>query len=539
MLRMMAALQVLPNTCLLAWGWRRRGLALGAGLLSALAMPPYGVWLVLALALPALVWLLDGAVEQGKEGARQRWVAGFSIGWWFGFGYFLAGLWWIGSAFLVDGDRFAWMMPFAVLAMPVGLALFPALALAIAARFWPEGPARVLALALVLSGADYVRGHVLTGFPWNIFGYAFSETLILAQAASVVGVYGLGLLVTLILAAPAVAFDANARVQKLAIIGLSSVCLVGSLLFGAIRLVVLEDPQDTATELRIVQPAIPQAEKWLPENRDSIFERYISLSEQALEGDDRDGVERLLIWPESAVPFLLTVSPEAIVRIAGVVEGRSSFVTGAIRGEEAGGQTEYFNSVYLFDSDGTVQDVYDKVHLVPFGEYLPLEDLLNTLGLRALVTAPGAFQAGFRGRPLTLSSGTAFLPLICYEAIFPGLASAEGPRPDFLLNVTNDAWFGDTAGPYQHVSQSAIRAIEQGLPLVRAANTGVSAVFDAKGREVGILPVNIRGILLNRLPGKLSETIYGKYGDKIFLITQFLILILILFLRYNRTSRQN
>ncbi|WP_209003953.1 apolipoprotein N-acyltransferase [Labrenzia sp. CE80] len=536
---MMAALQVLPNTCLLAWGWRRRGLATGAGLLSALAMPPYGIWVVLALTLPALVWLLDGAVEQGNQGTRWRWVAGFSIGWWFGFGYFLAGLWWIGSAFLVDGDRFAWMMPFAVLAMPVGLALFPALALAIAARFWPEGPNRVLVLALVLSGADYVRGHVLTGFPWNIFGYAFSDMLILAQVASVVGVYGLGLLVILILASPAVAFDTNARIQKVMIIGLSSLCLVGTVLFGAIRLIVLEDPQDTATELRIVQPAIPQAEKWLPENRDSIFERYISLSEQALEGDDRDGVERLLIWPESAVPFLLTASPEAMVRIAGVVEGKSSFVTGAIRAEEAGGQTDYFNSVYLFDSDGTVRDAYDKVHLVPFGEYLPLEDLLNSLGLRALVTAPGAFQPGFRGRPLTLASGTSFLPLVCYEAIFPALASAEGPRPDFLLNVTNDAWFGDTAGPYQHVSQSAMRAIEQGLPLVRAANTGVSAIFDAKGRLAGILSINVRGILSGQLPGKLSETIYSKYGDKIFLTMQFLILILILFLRYNRTSRQN
>ncbi|MEJ8475116.1 apolipoprotein N-acyltransferase [Roseibium algae] len=537
--QLLAVFMALPNACLLAWGWRRCGLALGAGGISSFALPPYGLWPLLAGTIPVLVWLLDGAVEHGSGRNKQRLLAGFSIGWWFGFGFFLAGFWWIGSAFLVDGDRFAWMMPFAVVAMPTGLALFPAIAMSVVARFWSEGSWRLLLLALALSTSDYIRGHILTGFPWNTFGYVFADTIVLAQTASLIGVYGLGLLALLVFSTPAVLADSIARGKKIVIMGAGALCLLGMGIFGAVRLFLVADPDVSAVDLRIVQPAVAQNEKWLPENRERIFQSYLDLSSQSWANNARSGVERLLIWPESAVPFLLTDSPDALVRIAGVLDGDMSFVTGAVRAEPSADGAVYFNSVYLFDPDGTVQDAYDKVHLVPFGEYLPLEDLLETLGLKALVNAPGTFQPGFRNRVLSLQSGTSFQPLICYEAIFPEIAGSTDTRADFLLNVTNDAWFGDSPGPYQHLAQAKMRSIEQGLPLVRAANTGVSAVFDAKGRKVAFLSIGERGALDVALPGKMLSTGFSKYGDFFFFAMTFLLLGLILAQRHNRHSRKN
>ncbi|WP_417668345.1 apolipoprotein N-acyltransferase [Roseibium sp.] len=519
-----AALMAVPTACLLAWGGRRRAIALAAGLVSALAMPPFGIWPVLALTFPVVIWLLDGAVEHGEAARRSRWMSGFSVGWWFGFGYFLTGLWWIGSAFLVDGDRFAWMMPMAVVAMPIGLALFPAVALAFCARFWPEGPERVLVLTITLSLSEFVRGHVFTGFPWNLFGYAFGESLILTQSASVFGIYGLGLLTILICATPAILIDSVSRSRKMMMAGAALLLLGVMSAFGLLRLNVGEEPPLAMQDVRIVQPAIPQAEKWVPEQREPIFQSYLDLSSQPLPASARQGVPRMLVWPESALPFLLSASPDALIRISEMLGGTMSLATGAIRAEVGETGPKYFNSVYLLNPDGSIHDAYDKVHLVPFGEYLPLEKTLEDLGLRKLVNAPGAFEAGFRHRPLGLPGGISFLPLICYEAIFPSIAGVSKVRPDFLLNVTNDAWFGLTPGPYQHLQQSKMRAVEQGLPLVRAANTGVSAIIDAKGREVTRLELGRTGVLDASLPGKLDPTFYAEYGD-----TPYGLLLVVLF----------
>lgn len=538
--RSLGALMAVPNACLLAWGWRRRGLAFAAGGVSAFALPPFGWFPLLFVTFPALVWLLDGAIETGtRQSALRRIASGFSIGWWFGFGYFLAGLWWIGSAFLVEADRFAWMMPFAVLAMPVGLALFTAAGTAFSALFWTDRWSRVLALALFLSLADWVRGHVLTGFPWNLFGYAFSKPLVLAQSASLIGIYGLSFLAVLIFALPAVVADHKPLRVRLAGLTASLALLAGMAVFGLVRLDLVEDPGFSDVDVRVVQPSIAQTEKWVPENKDWIFDTYLDLTHKPLGGTARVGHERLIIWPESAVPFLLTHEPGALYRISQALPPQTTLITGAIRFERSSDGPAYYNSVYLIDADGEVQDVYDKVHLVPFGEYLPLRSLLQRLGLEQLVDVPGTFHAGLRHRVMVPQTAPSFLPLVCYEAIFPDFAGASDVRPGFLLNVTNDAWFGDTTGPYQHFAQARMRAIEQGLPLVRAANTGISAVIDAKGRVHDALPLLTRGVIDSRLPERLPMTIYAGYGDVIFSVFSILSFVLLSKHRYNPGSRKN
>lgn len=535
-----SALMVVPNTCLIAWGARRFAIAFAAGAASALALPPYGYIAILFVTFPCLVWLLDGAVETGRKGVRNRFKVGFLIGWWFGLGYFLAGLWWIGSAFLVEADRFAWLIPFAVLAMPVGLALFTGLAIGLAARFWSDRWDRILTLSVSLSAADWVRGHIFTGFPWNAFGYVFSETLTLAQSASLVGVYGLSFLAVTIFAMPAVLVD-NARLGgRIAGLVVAITLIVAMYGFGTVRLQVWDDPVDTETDIRIVQPAIAQQEKWRPENRARIFQDYLDLSQRPLGGDARIGHQRMLVWPESAVPFLLTQEPGALFRISQILNSQTSLLTGAIRAEQTGEGPVYYNSIYLIDPDGAVRDVYDKVRLVPFGEYLPLRSILARFGLEKLVDAPGTFKPGFRQKVLQAADGRSFLPLVCYEAIFPGLSGGDDvDRPDWLLNVTNDAWFGSTPGPYQHFAQARMRAIEQGVPLVRAANTGISAIVGAKGRIKNALPLLESGVIDGRLPGRLTPTLYGTFGDWTFGLLAIIATVLSLFKKYNRYSRNN
>ncbi len=380
---------------------------------------------------------------------------------------------------------------------------------------------------------------MLTGFPWNLFGYAFSKPLVLAQSASLIGIYGLSFLAVLIFALPAVLADHKPLRARLAGLAASLVLLAGTAVFGFIRLDLVEDPGFSDVDVRVVQPSIAQTEKWVPENKDWIFDTYLDLTHKPLGGTARVGHERLIIWPESAVPFLLTHEPGALYRISQALPPQTTLISGAIRFERSSDGPAYYNSVYLIDTDGEVQDVYDKVHLVPFGEYLPLRSLLQRLGLEQLVDVPGTFHAGLRHRVMLPQAAPSFLPLVCYEAIFPDFAGASDVRPGFLLNVTNDAWFGDTTGPYQHFAQARMRAIEQGLPLVRAANTGISAVIDAKGRVLDALPLLTRGVIDSRLPERLPMTIYAGYGDGIFAVFSILSFVLLSKHRYNPGSRKN
>lgn len=505
-------LSAFPNAFLLAWGWRRLALSFACGGVSALALPPYGYFPLLLLTFPAFVWLLDGALEVRSASLLKSAGVGFGLGWWFGFGYFLASLWWIGSAFLVDAERFVWLMPFAVLAMPAGLALFIGLGTALSGMLWSDKRRRVLVLAAAMALADWLRGTVLTGFPWNAFGYAVAENLVLSQTASLVGLYGLSFLVWALCSTPALLADIRPLAGRVLPLVLAACVVAAMTLFGGVRLWTAT----TATEdldIRIVQPAIDQRDKWRPEMRDQIFQAYLDMTESPLGGDARVGAPRLVVWPESAVPFLLTHEPGALSRIAASLGPASELVLGAIRLEPGPDGPLYFNSIYLIGSQGEVRGLYDKVRLVPFGEYVPLKPFMDWIGVTNLAGPGAGFTAGYRRRTMATSTGLSFLPLICYEVIFPSAPTGQPERPAFILNVTNDAWFGRTPGPYQHLAQARMRSIETGLPGIRAANTGISAVIDSYGRVSADLPLYVNGTIDAQLPKSSAAPLHVKLQD--------------------------
>ncbi|WP_018260437.1 apolipoprotein N-acyltransferase [Methylobacterium sp. WSM2598] len=519
-------LGALADRFALAGGWRRLALAWLAGACGALAMPPFGVLPALAVALVPAVWLLDGAATGSGRLHRVLATAASAgaIGWAWGFGYFVAGLWWLGAAFLVDADEFALLMPLGVLGLPALLGLFFGLGFALARLVWSRGAGRIAALAAGLAASEWLRGHLFTGFPWNTLGMALGQNLWLMQAASVVGLYGLTLLAVLIGAAPAtLATGATARARRwptlAALAGLA--LLAGA---GALRVPAGKVPEVPGVRLRLVQPDIPQDARFNPRNREGILQRYLGLSDSAT-GPGSSGLADVthLIWPESAFPFLIQREPRALGQITAALPPGKYLVTGAARADEPlpGERLHFYNGILVIGAEGFVGVPYDKHHLVPFGEYLPapVDRILRALGLRQFVSVPGGFTAaeGAR-RPFSVPGLPAAAASICYEVIFPGaVVPSVSPRAGLILNLTNDGWFGDTPGPRQHFAQARLRAVEEGLPLARAANTGISAMVDPYGRVTGMLPVGAEGVLDVRLPHDLGEsTIYARFGDLFF-----------------------
>ncbi|PSC04860.1 apolipoprotein N-acyltransferase [Alsobacter soli] len=501
---------------ILAWGWRRLLLAFAAGAVGALAMPPFGALPALALSFTAAVWILDGSAADVGRLSRATLGHAALAGWFFGFGYFTAGLWWLGSAFLVEADQFAWLMPLGVLGLPAVLGLYMALAFALARMIWTPGPMRIVSLALSVTATEWLRAVLFTGFPWNEFGMALGGWLVPAQAASIVGLHGLTLLTVLICAAPATLGSGLSGRERWLPPSLALGAFALLLAFGAVRLWTGHAGVQPNVRLRIVQPNIPQDDKFRPENREAIMARYLTLSDRAT-SPDHPGIAGVthLIWPESAFPFLLARDPTALAQIAQLLPKGAVLVTGAVRaGEPLPGERgrHYFNSVQVVSDEGLILDSSDKAHLVPFGEYLPFNDLLTAWGLRQFVNAPGGFEAGARRKMLAVPGLPPVAPLICYEAIFPGEARPDQGAPGVLLNLTNDAWFGVTPGPYQHMAQARLRAIEEGLPLIRAANDGVSAVVDPYGRVLGSLGLGLDGVLDASLPKPLQGTVFSRMG---------------------------
>ncbi|QWG13214.1 apolipoprotein N-acyltransferase [Bradyrhizobium sediminis] len=499
---------------ILSWGWKRAAIALAAGALSALAMAPFNAWPVLFVTFPAMVWLIDGAGAGRWRGVPAAAVAG----WWFGLGYFVPGLYWIGYAFLVDAPTFAWLLPFAVLGLPAYLALFTALGFALARLIWTADASRVIALAASLTASEWLRGHALSGFPWNAFGYALTEPLALAQTASLIGLWGLTFLSVAIFASPAVLIDgASAGRRPWIAPALALLLLVAMGIFGVARLSLQPTAFVAKVKLRIMQPNLQQDVKFNYAAKAEVMQKYLALSDRA-SGPQSTGVRdaSILIWPESAFPFFLTREADAMAQIAGLLPKGTILITGSVRAPDLPPGvriTRAYNSIYTIDHDGSVLSVYDKLHLVPFGEYLPFQDWMERLGFVQLTRVQGGFIAGTRRRPMEIPNAPRMLPLICYEAIFPEDVASREDRPGWMVNLTNDGWFGISTGPYQHLQQARIRAIEQGLPMVRAANTGISAVIDPSGRVVARLGLGVEGVLDSALPAAIAPTIYARIGD--------------------------
>jgi apolipoprotein N-acyltransferase len=506
------------HAIVLSYGWRRRLIALVAGALSALAMAPFNAWPVLFLTFPTLVWLIDGAGSGRWNGI----IVAASTGWWFGFGYFLAGLYWLGYAFLVDAPTFGWMLPFAVIGLPAVLALYTAFGVALARTLWTRGAARILALGMALTIAEWLRGHLLTGFPWNAFGYALTSPLALAQAASLVGLWGLTFIAIIVFASPATIGDDHSETRRPWLpfaLGILALAALGG--FGVRRLDHTPTRLVDGVHLRIMQPNLQQDVRFNYAARQEVIDRYIALSNRSA-GPKSLGVRDAtqLIWPESPFPFFLTREADALAQITKFLPPNTVLITGAMRLAEPvdPANPAAYNSIDVIDHSGSIVALYDKIHLVPFGEYLPLTHFLERLGMQSLTKQRGGFLAGDRRRLIAIPGAPPALPLICYEIIFPGDVVPPGEQPGWIVNVTNDGWFGISTGPYQHFQQARVRAIEEGLPLVRAANTGISAVVDPLGRIINSLPLGREGVIDAPLPRRIGATIYSRVGDTLALI---------------------
>jgi len=504
-------------------GWRRAGAAFIAGAISTLALAPLHLWPVMFATLPVLVWLIDGVVARAS-GLMPCFRAAAVCGWWFGFGYFFAGLYWIGFAFFVEAEKFAWLAPLGVLAMPAGLALFFALAVAMASLAWSSGPARIVTLALAFFIAEWARGHVLTGLPWNTIGYTLAAPDVLMQSAALVGVYGLSFFAVLIFAAPATLTEPSSRSAKYVMPGIAVLLIAASAAWGLWRQSEAVPPDVSGPKLRLVQANIPQAEKWNPDARDWIFERYLGLSRGGDNTLKTTGISHI-IWPEAALPFVYLFDDQIAKSswqqsFDELLPAGTMLITGANRAETVPGKdderivSDVYNSVLALDERGVVTEKVDKAHLVPFGEYLPFQKTLESIGVRQLTNLPGGFTAGARVQNIDLAGLPVFTPLICYEIIFPG-AVTPAERPAWLLNVTDDSWFGETAGPYQHLHQARLRAVEEGLPVIRVANTGISAVIGPRGQLRQIIPLGTMGSADTAIPGAVEPPLYARLGNRL------------------------
>ncbi len=504
-------------------GARRACLAGFAGAISVLSFAPLHIWPVLFVSFGLLVWLLDGCyASHTRLGPRLK-CAGV-IGFWFGFGYFLTGLYWIAEAFLVEPWRHGWLIPFVMTFLPGGMALFFAAAAVLAMLLWRPGPARVFALAIAFFLAEFARGHVLTGLPWNLIGYGLAANPPLMQLASIFGIYALSLLAVLLFASPFAIWApegsglARGKGAGLLALGLVVAFLAGTI-WGDMRLAAAV-PSNTQVRLRIVQGDVDQANKWRPENSTEIFSEYLDLTKSGGATPGLDGIS-LVIWPETAVPFLLADSSDALLAIADLLPEGTTLLAGSARlvdSRDAQGRLtaeRIYNGLLVIDDKGQILGSYDKIHLVPFGEYLPYQDFMESLGIMQLTGVRGGFSAGSGPRLLAVPGAPPASPLICYEIIFPDDVTDRVQRPGWLLNVTNDAWFGTSAGPHQHFHQAQLRAVEQGLPVARAANTGISAIIDPYGRVVAELGLGKEGVVDGLLPKALPPTPFVRWGSLI------------------------
>lgn len=495
-------LSILSGDALPSAGFKKYIALFGLGAVAVLSLPPLGFFPVLFVAIPAFMRLSRGAAGKGYS---------FLGGWAFGAGYFIFGLYWVSAALFVDIAAWGWVMPFSLVVGPALLGLFYGFIPLIAHRWRGRPAAHALLFAASWALVEYARGHMLTGFPWNFAGQAWEYALPVLQTTSLAGIYGLTLLTVFWAAAP-VFYRHGARRLFLA----AALSFLLLLCFGALRLAQNPTAQNGDVQLRIVQANIPQTLKWDPDEDWRNLERHLELSASPAYEDNPP--PRFVVWPESASRHDFGHFPE-IGGFVGMRLPRGSIgVIGNIRVTADRNEipSAYHNSLTALGRRGEVLATYDKHHLVPFGEYLPFRQYITFEPLALALSGIGDFTPGDGPKTLRAADMPPFSPLICYEAIFPRAVADRKDRPAWLVNVTNDGWYGMSAGPYQHMAISRIRAIEEGLPLVRAANTGISAVIDPAGRTVARLGLGETGRLDSILPAPLPPTLYALWGDSVF-----------------------
>ena len=485
--------QLLPWAVLGYSGLVRLIVAPGAGLLAATALPPSSFF-------PGLSGVTLFAVLVRLSPDRRQ---AFLVGWLFGLGWFGLGLYWVAIAFYADAERFAALAVPAVMALTMACALFTGLAALLARlRYWSSSLAFAFAFAACWLLAEQLRGNWGVGFPWNPLGLVWTSSDAMLQPIAWIGSPGLSAATALAAALPVDLVDPRPRRRWIGF-GIALTVLAVWFALGELRLASVATPTSTEVQLRLVQANIPQHTKWDPELAAAWFRRNLDLSQSS--------GATAIIWPESAVPY--EIDREPIVRdLLGEAAGRGYLLTGGDRVQFEPETPVFNNSLWALNGEGDVVARYDKVDLVPFGEFLPARAILAGLGLQKLTAGTFDFEPGPGRRTIKLVGLPAFSPLICYEATFPGTAiDRHAPRPAWLLNVTNDAWFGHSWGPYQHLAMARMRAIEEGLPLVRAANTGISVITDAFGRVLQRLPLGQTGVIDAALPGSLPQPVYARY----------------------------
>ena len=482
-------------------GWKAMGLAAVLGAIAGLGFAPFNLVPAFALGISGLAWL-------AAEAPRRR--SAFAIGWCWGLGHFAVNSYWIAESFLIDAARFAWMIPFVLGGLSAYLALYPALAaLALRCMRRPLSFAGLAGFAAAWTIAEWLRGWVLTGYPWDLAAYIWSGNEAMMQSVALWGSWGLSLVTVFALSLPALFVLFDLRAARGVVIGLAIV-IGGLYAGGAWRLanaLSTPAPDDAnATLIRIVQPDIAQSLKISSDDRPHQVETLLRLTITT------PGLQKLkaVIWPESAADYLLEQEPVLRSALAQAVPPGGVLITGAPRGEFSDGNlTEIWNSLAAINDQGQILARADKFHLVPLGEYVPLRNIFTFINK----LTPGSmnFSPGPGPRTLHLPGLPALSPIICYEAIFPGAVADDADRPGMLVNVTNDGWFGTSTGPFQHFATARFRAVEEGIPLLRAANTGVSAVVDAYGRVDARSNMMVEAVIDAPLPPSLPETPFARF----------------------------
>lgn len=505
----------LAEHAMLSHGWRRFLLLVVAGAIAGLSIPPLFIVPALFVAFPVWVWCLDGAERQ--RGWRLVFGPAFTIGFAFGWGYFTVAFHWLGAAFFVDGGFMLALMPFAILALAAMIAFFWGIGSAIAHLFWSHGPWRVVTLATFVTIAEWARGHVLTGFPFDLLGYALTPNDEMMQITSVIGIYGLTYVAALIAMTPALIWPADGRqlTRRLLPFFLAIAVIAGQLGYGHNRLSGIKAVERTDISMRLVQPMVYEHSDFGQVDPVALIDRLLMLSDMRMDPSDQGLTDIThLVWPESSLPFYLATYPDALARISRLLPETTTLLTGAPRQNYQPGGTQpsgpAYNSLLAIDTNGEVIASYDKAHLVPFGEFLPFGEILSKVGIKQFVPGADGWAHGDARRRLMSLPGTPnFLALICYEILFSGdlgdTASAQ-----YLLNITNDAWFDGSIGPAQHAHHARIRAVEEGMSLIRAANTGLTFATDPLGRITAALAPQQMAALDVKPHERLAPTVFAQ-----------------------------